>query len=273
MKLNRVLIVYKGGREAKGPIDADDDSVMGFRASHEKTLFSVQDALQRRGIPFDSVDRTFITADHGADLIVTVGGDGTALAAAQVAGSAPILAINSMPGHSVGNYCMITEGDFEGTLAQIISDEVRATPLPLIEIAIDGIKLPTPALNDILFAASSPVKTVRYTLTIGDRSEFQKSSGIWIASGPGSTAAINSAGGEKRARTSRELQYLVREPCTSGGALYDLKRGFAPGAKLSIESRMSDAMAYIDGSKIVHEIPKGGILTASISEKEILLFI
>ena len=56
----------------------------------------------------------------------------------------------------------------------------------------------------------TPAAMTSYTLDIGSVSEPQRSSGLWIATAAGSTAAIRAAGGCILPLRSRKLQYLVR---------------------------------------------------------------
>ena len=76
----------------------------------------------------------------------------------------------------------------------------------MVQTVIDGKTMECLALNDVLFAGSSPAETVRCRIRVGRCEEFQKSSGVWVASGPGSTAAIHSAGGKKMPLRSHKLQ-------------------------------------------------------------------
>ena len=63
--------------------------------------------LRGPGVVFDATD---------ASLVVTVGGDGTLLAASHHVSAIPILGVNSSPEHSVGFFCPAHLGNLDATL-------------------------------------------------------------------------------------------------------------------------------------------------------------
>ena len=106
-----------------------------------------------------------------------------------------------------------------------------------------------PALNDCLFANVNPAATTRYYLKYGDQGEFHKSSGIWLSTAIGSTAAIRAAGGTQLTRETRKLQFIVRELYEQEQASFELRHElFDPNqTSLTIECRSQQAMLAIDG--------------------------
>ena len=87
-----------------------------------------------------------------------------------------------------------------------------------------------------------------YTLDIGSVSEPQRSSGLWIATAAGSTAAICAAGGRNPPLRSRKLQYLVREPYNGGRCRYRLRKGIVgPETLLVVTSKTRRGRLFIDG--------------------------
>ena len=226
------------------------------------------------GLATELIDRDRLASPLKADLILTVGGDGTVLAAAHAAGGLPILGLNSMPGHAVGFFCAATAKDIGRLLDEITAGTRRPRQLPLIEARIGKRSIPQLALNDILFAGSSPAEMVRYRIRIGKQQESQRSSGVWIAAGPGSSAATHSAGGQRLGLSSRRLQYIVREPYLPPGRAYRLKRGvLKEGQFLSITSEMSLAMIYIDGPKLAYPVPFGETFTTAVGKRHANIFL
>ncbi|HPQ81961.1 MAG TPA: NAD(+)/NADH kinase, partial [bacterium] len=195
MKLNRVLVVYKkhiggsgrGGRSGGG-------KHAPWQRRHDDARDEVLRTLSSLQINCRLIDRRNLKPGQRADLIVTLGGDGTVLAAAHAAGRVPILGVNTMPGRSVGFFCAVTSESLERKLLKITSGKLKAVELPLIEAAIDGRAVGVPALNDVLYAGSSAAEMMRYRIQIDGKSERQRSSGLWISAGPGSTAANLAAG-------------------------------------------------------------------------------
>jgi NAD+ kinase len=209
-----------------------------------------------------------------ADLIITIGGDGTVLAASHVAGKIPILGVNSMPKTSVGFFCAANASSFKQKLSDIRRGNLRFKSLPLLEVLIDGKRLPYLALNDILFAAASPAETVQYTIQVGRRKERQRGSGVWMAAGPGSTAGICSAGGKVTSVASRRIQYLARELYPIPGTIYRLRRGFvSPGKSIRLLSEISDGIAYLDGTKITYPVHRGAVISVRIAQRKLSIFL
>jgi len=103
-------------------------------------------------------------------------------------------------------------------------------------------------------------------LQIGDAVEEQLSSGVWVCTAAGSTAAVRAAGGKEMRAGSRRLQFVVREPGPLSGVRGPqspaLIKGFAAcDCPISIRSKTSTARLYLDGPHIVHPIDFGDVVT------------
>ena len=206
------------------------------------------------------------------DLVVTVGGDGTLLAASHAIGDTPILAINSAPDYSVGFFCGGRLGAVRDTLAQALAGELPVAKLTRMKVEKDNILLTTRVLNEVLVCSASPAATTRYILEHRGNVEEQKSSGIWIGPAAGSTAAQRSAGGRVLPLASHKLQFVVREPYTPAGQVLRLPRGVvSPGESLSIRVKMSDGRVFVDGPHEVHTVTIGDHLRFSASDEPLTL--
>ncbi len=276
MELNRVVVVVRPvPKKVPGcrPLRAGRKSI-NLRGEHVRAVETVLRELCDLGISYRVVGRYDLGGLSRADLIVSVGGDGTFLAAAHRAGRTPLLGVNPNPKQSVGFFCIARAGSFSRILKEVISDWFAPTEVPLIETRVGPRRLPTLALNDVLFAGRSPAETVRYRLGVGGKVEGQKSSGVWIAAGPGSTAAIGSAGGRRQAITSRRLQYLVREPYPAPGGKYRHTKGILKeGESVSIRSSMGNGMLYIDGHRHSFKVPWKTKVVCRVSKKSLKIFI
>lgn len=241
---------------------------------HDASIKQVKRAIKEAGIKYDVIFRDDLRCGLDYDLIVTIGGDGTMLATAHVAGDIPVAGVNSMPGYSVGFFCLAKASGFEKKLSDIIKGRIYQKGLPMIEARIDSKPIAELALNDILFAGTTPVDTVRYRINIGGRSEAQRGSGVWIAAGPGSTAAILSAGGRRLPIDSKRLQYVVREPYLMSGHRCRLVSGLLKeGTPIAIRAEMADATIYVDGPKVSYPVPMGSRFTAAIARRTLKIFI
>lgn len=276
MKLNQVLVIFKF---RVSPSPKKQGLATGTQIErqilHEETLKKIKSLLASRGIKCSVIDRDKLrTANLSGDLIITVGGDGTILAAAHIANNIPILGVNSTPGNSVGFYCLANISNLEKILTDIENDRIKPKHLPLMEAKCEGKRILPLALNDILFAGTSPAEMVRYSLTVGGKCESQRSSGIWFAIGPGSTAAIFSAGGSKEPINSTRIQYLVREPSLYPRRGYNLIHGFVDPANPIMVIPEADGYAiYIDGPKSCHIIPHKVPFTIGISNQRLAIFL
>jgi len=259
----RVIVVAKRsalGRLERGEGDArarallrgGHEAVKKWRpahAEHEKTLEAVRLALRELG-----AEALFLHGPHaefdpsGSDLVITVGGDGTLLAASHSVYDVPILGINSAPGYSVGFFCAATRHDVVPMIQRALAGKLRALVLARMAVFINDQLRSERILNEALFCHSEPAATSDYILRVGRQREEQKSSGVWIGPPAGSTAAIHSAGGRILPLASKRLQFVVREPYLGGGRSYELLSQVVPqGKKVTIVSKMQSAAVFLDG--------------------------
>lgn len=277
MELNRVVVVVRPvPRRVPGCvlIRTKGGRGLNLRREHARSVKGILGELDRLGITYRVVGRYNLRGASRADLIISVGGDGTFLAAAHRAEGTPLLGVNPDPKVSVGFFCIAKSQSFKRTMAKVVSGKLKASDVPLIETRIGSRRLPILALNDVLFAGRSPAETVRYRLSFMGKKEDQKSSGVWIAAGPGSTAAIGSAGGRRQPITSRRLQYLVREPYPAPGRRYKFTKGILKaGEAVSITSSMGRGTLYIDGHRHPVPVPWKSKVTCRVSKKSLKIFI
>jgi NAD+ kinase len=112
-----------------------------------------------------------------------------------------------------------------------------------------------------------------YDLAIGDESERQKSSGIWLSTAAGSTAGIRAAGGHVLPLHSRKRQYLVREPYAGNGQRYRLLQGMVPPATtIEITSRMRRGRVFVDGPHLRYALGLGDKLSVTLAPTPLRLY-
>lgn len=243
--------------------DATVSRLKQSHEEHEATLREVEDALDQLGaeVVFRGGPRARVP--QRTDLVITVGGDGTLLAASHLLGEGiPLLGINSAPGHSVGFFCGATRGDLVRTIERALAGELTRTELTRMRVELNGRCLHARVLNEALFCHASPAATSRYILKLSAGEEDQRSSGLWVGPAAGSTAAQKSAGGRILALQSDKLQYVVREPYTPAGGHFRYARGLVGASeKLVLRSKMREAKVFLDGHRIVHSVTLGDVLT------------
>lgn len=268
-RLDRVLVVYKkspyqlyvkerGDAAYQRAIAQDETTARRLLEGHERqqrAFDAVEQTLDRLGVAYKSRWRGKKRSTRGYSLVIAVGGDGTLLDTAQYLGEGtPLLGINSDPTISVGKLCAATADQLGERLAKIERGDLRPTPHTRLRVHVDGEQALAPCLNDVLFAHKSPADMSRFAMSvIDDERPLQvvevRSSGIWIATATGSTAAIRSAGGKVMASRSRRLQYVIREPYSPPDQPPALRgEGFiAPGQSLQLLSRMDRGFVWGDG--------------------------
>jgi len=248
-----------------------DPTVVRLESSHrahEETVTEVEEAVAKVGgeIVYSGGPRGRIPPR--TDLVLTVGGDGTLLAAShQITDSTPLLGINSAPEHSVGFFCGGKKGTVLRTLRAALADRLPKSELSRMRVELNGRVLHARVLNEALFCHASPAATSRYILRVtrADGSygeEDQRSSGLWIGPAAGSTAAQRSAGGRVLPLTSTRIQYVVREPYRPIGGRFRYATGLLDEeGRLTIRSKIRDAKVFLDGHRIVHTVTIGDVLT------------
>jgi NAD+ kinase len=262
---------------------ANDETVRRMRRSHRdhvETIDEVRAALHALGVHATWSDRahTFRVPSR-CDLVVTVGGDGTLLAASHGIGPrVPLLGVNSSPRHSVGFFCGAKKGGARAAIEAALDGGVRRTELTRMRVELDRRVLLDRVLNEALFCHACPAATSRYILRVlGERGgvvaeEEQKSSGVWVGPAAGSTAAQQSAGGRVMPLSSRRLQYVVREPYRPHGGSLRMTLGLlGEGKRLTLKSKMRQARVFLDGDHIVHNVTIGEVVTMRRSDEPLVV--
>eukprot|EP01035_Chromulina_nebulosa_P022748 gene22748-29455_t len=221
-------------------------------------------------------------------------GDGTVLNTSSfVDDSIPILGVNSDPTkpeergvtnvkderRSRGALCALTSYEIEQSLPELLyglkSPGLRSRIQCLIRSTYTETRLP-PSLNDILIAHPSPAAVSRFRLTLCKGNVVPSymtnvinqelfsfnvwSSGIWISTATGSTAAMFSAKGKIMDIKSSNLQYMVREHLVEEGSSYQEKAGHGfirPNEMLHLRWNSQVGCAYVDGSHMTHSLELG----------------
>jgi NAD+ kinase len=233
-------------------LERSDPSVRRWKQAHEdhvRALERVEQSLHELGarswvihgpqIAFDTTD---------AVLVVSVGGDGTLLAASHHVVNVPILGVNSAPNHSIGFFCAATRRNVFGLLSRALESKLASLQLSRMAVDVDGRRISSRVLNEALVCHPVPAATSRYILRHGNAREEQRSSGVWVGTAAGSTGATRSAGGRILPIGSRSLQVVVREPYRGERKPYALSRFVVPEPQqVVIQNKMSEAWMFLDG--------------------------
>jgi broad specificity phosphatase PhoE/NAD kinase len=305
------------------------DRLVQSYVRHMEGLSQLTLALQSHGmkVTVKQVDQCRAEDLKGIDLVISAGGDGTMLKSASLLGintgsassegesstlstaNIPLIGVNTDPQHSSGFLCAFSvEGPHtcERVLEHIhrghfVWKTKTRLSVELIDKLGQSTVIPQFALNDILIAEKDPGRPFVYELTVDDQaSEIQRSSGVLISTGTGSTAWMSSAAAIHADQVQRiladvglktsaaeakhiaervnldmvfdsesdELEYYVREQLltqvNSSKGKYHYRHGF--GKKLMIRSLGWNANMFFDGLS-TYTLPKGTIAQINIGNK------
>lgn len=189
---------------------------------------------------------------------------------------------------SHGALCMCTALDMQDELANILYGGGLLQSRARIRCKVKSTfseTLLVPALNDLLLANPSPAAVSRFRMgwmrIVPEGAPSQQygtvtrfggkpydvvdsinvwSSGVWICTATGSTAAMAAAGGKIMDLDSQELQYLIREHMIEhvDGDDEDIDNRFIQmGEKLHIRWNSQKGRIFIDGSHLTHNLELG----------------
>jgi NAD+ kinase len=285
--MSRILVATKKTRYQQLVLDAHDVHIQTLLESqdvsvatlershraHEESLALICAALDKRGLDYDVAWHAQVKDPEAYDLVIACGGDGTALDLSHRLVKTPMLAINSDPLASIGYFCAGDASAFEALLERTLEGKWAPMALRRFSISINDEVQTVPALNDVLVCHANPAAVSSYILRLDGIEERQRSSGIWIATPAGSTAAIRSAGGMVVPLGSHTLQYLIREPYPPTTGSYRLSRGLRPfDSSFEIISRMQDGRIYLDGPHISYPFHTGDRLRLISGAPALLIY-
>eukprot|EP01084_Bolivina_argentea_P283935 486439_1 len=274
---------------------------------HREAVNTVLSSFDKLGVKYTTVSREDLDRQHleDVDLVVSVGGDGTALSASHyLSASVPLLGVNSDPcdeidtssgnmtdeRRSYGALCMCDSTTLDEALPKvlygIVKPSKRARLLTIVKSAFTETRLP-PALNDILISHPCPAAVSRFRMGFSDRfagmdtkaqSHFSLniwSSGLWVSTATGSTGALKSAGGQIMSFDSREMQFFVREHLLDENSQdqVDEGHGMIPeGCVLKIRWNSQHGCIYVDGEHATHHLDLGDEVSITSLASPLFLF-
>ena len=202
-----------------------------------------------------------------ADLVLTLGGDGTFVKAAHLVDDSLILGINSNPETSEGALTSISINEID-RLKNLKEERFEVIERQRAEVILNNRVLEEKAVNEVYIGVASQFHSSRYKIKFKNKEEEQRSSGIIVSTGTGSEAWFLSAGGKPFHYGNKKLGFIVREP-------YFGKRIFVPSLlngeiferdELNVEStRESGGIIAINDS--VYDFNTGDIVKIRISDK------
>ena len=185
---------------------------------------------------------------HGTDLILSIGGDGTILRAAQAVVPCP----TPITGINLGNLGFMTELRADEVMAKLpalLGGEgwIDERDLLEAEVSVSDEKSPSVfyALNDVVVARGAMARTVRIQASIdGETLTTYKADGVIVATATGSTGYSLAAGGPILHPQSDEFLLLPLLPHLSSA--YSLVLPSTAVVKLCLDA-VQQAVLSVDG--------------------------
>jgi NAD+ kinase len=232
----------------------DTDRLDASLARHEATLGTVRAALAGEPVREVRVEDLHPDDADGVDLVVTVGGDGTVFTANTVVADVPFLTVNSDPERSIGHFTRATSATAPTLIRAWCAGSATLDTLPRLEVRVGSRRWRF--LNDCLFTSTNPAAMSRYLLDCRDGREYQRSSGVWVATAAGSTGAIRSAGAAPIAG-GEALLFQVREPFHGRDELRLLNGRQITATGLQLTPGIPGMALYLDGPNITVPLRPG----------------
>jgi NAD+ kinase len=220
--------------------------------NHVDTVSKVSEMLTGRDVKIVKSRELDESCFSGADLVITIGGDGAVIRAAAFVRDCPLLGINSEPEMSEGALTGIMDRGLD-FLKDVFKGDFQTLKRQRAEVVLNGRVLEHPALNEVYVGAESQFHTSRYIIRHKNDEEEQRSSGVLIATGSGSNAWYMAAGGVPFGCGEEKLKFVVREPFR--GRLFKARitgGEILKGESVAFESKRDEGGIIALDANIVH---------------------
>lgn len=194
---------------------ANVETILSSHATQQASLGKLRQIFDPS--QFIARDDLAESVNQDADLVIAFGGDNHFVYVSHFAKSAMILGINSDPQRSDGALTSLTADQCEEALQALTRGDYSIEEWPRLEALVNGKPLPL-TTSELFVGERERVYMSRYVLKHGDVEETQKSSGLLITTGAGSTGWYDSAcrylhpDGNVFARTEPKFVFLATEP-------------------------------------------------------------
>jgi NAD kinase len=209
------------------------------------------------------------------DLVMTCGGDGTFLNAAQLFDKQPLIGLNSdfhddPAKGSIGGLTILNHTNLEEGLTKIKNKEYHIEQWKRLYITINGKRMPDLAVNDIYVGSPLAYATSHFEVFWdGQIEQFKGCSGMLATTGMGSNSWFKHAQGTPFANKLPIFGFLIRDPNVDRHSRFT--KGIVPeGKELIIKPHRSDYVVSIDSKPHNYELHETDVLGIGLSDKEAL---
>ena len=225
-------------------------------------------ALESKGVEAVEMHRDAGAEVKGADLVVTLGGDGTFLAGARLAApmDIPILGVN------LGRLGFLTEleaGDIEGGIQRFIDGAYRLEERTMLQVTLlrgGKSSVKEIGLNEVVVDHSGETRILRLEIDVaGQAVGVIDADGAIVATASGSTAYALASGGPILEPSLEDLVLVPMSPF----ALTVRPIVFAPRQDVTIKVVRGPAEMRVDGMRHGHSVATGDSVRCGAHEKRL----
>jgi len=221
--------------------------------------------LEHLGVEATEMHRDVAADAQGADLVLTLGGDGTFLAGARLAAprGIPILGVN------LGRLGFLTEleaGDLEAGLARFLRGDYRLEERTMLQVTLthdERVGERIIGLNEVVVDHSGEARILRLEIDVGGQAVgVIDADGAIVATATGSTAYALASGGPILEPSLRDLVLVPMNPF----ALTVRPIVFAPGQDVTLRVLRGPAEMYVDGAHDGVSVATGDVIRCGAYE-------
>ena len=222
--------------------------------------------LQAKSVEAVEMHRDAAADLKGADLILTLGGDGTFLAGARLAApiGIPVLGVN------LGRLGFLTElehDQLEEGFRRYLAKDFRIEERNMLQVTVSRAGRTVAhaiGLNEVVVDHSGDARIVRLEIDVGgQRVGVIDADGAIVATASGSTAYALASGGPILEPTLRDLVLVPMSPF----ALTVRPIVFAPGQDISLGVVRGPAEMRVDGGRRVRTVAAGDVVRCGSYER------
>ena len=225
--------------------------------------------IKKHNHNIDFIWKNKLNSEHIKDknLIISIGGDGTFLSASHFITNQLILGVNLNHNTSEGALTSVKLHKLERKLKNIFNKKYKIKTYQREKVIIHQkqkcIKTEH-ALNETYIGNKNPHHPSNYIIKYRKKQEHQRSSGVLITTGTGSTAWYKAMKGKPYKRNKQELRFKIRELYTGRIYKQKMKKGrIKKQDKIEIISKMNHGILAIDSIR-TYNIKEDDKITISL---------
>lgn len=215
--------------------------------------------------------RNFCNKDS---LVIILGGDNYFQYVSHFLGNQMVIGVNSDPDRSEGALMLFNADNFDRLITGLKNGNVKIEKWIRLQIILDGKKIASEALSEVYIGSKERFNISKYKIRFKGQEEEQKSSGVLVATGSGSTGWYKSAYGDCQnklthvfPKNAKEAHFIVTELFRGKLNTNRLEKGaIGIGDKLEIISLGKDKNVVSIDSKLNFNFPFGSKVEIGLSE-------